>query len=153
MIDVVSGGHGSLALLYNPQKKGGKKMKLNMDVVREILLAIEECPSHASYSDISSVVYARIQEKFPKAHRDVGHYLGLLIDNGFISGSVNPTYSGNIIVVGQLTLSGHDFLNNIRDDGVWKKTKEQSSKVGGSLSLEMVKEVAKVVVRSTLGLS
>lgn len=128
-------------------------MKLNMDVVREILLAIEECPSQALSHDISFAVYARIREEFPEAHGDVGHYLELLIDNGFIYGSVNPTFSGNIIVVGQLTLSGHDFLNNIRDDGVWKKTKEQSSKVGGSLSLEMVKEVAKVVVRGTLGLS
>ena len=55
-------------------------------------------------------------------------------------------------IASAMTRYGHGFLDEIRDDGVWKKTKEESSKVGGSLSLEMLKELAKAVVRVSLGL-
>lgn len=51
-----------------------------------------------------------------------------------------------------LTWHGHDFLDNIRNDTVWEKTKQQLAKVGGTASIEIISQVAASFVRKLLGL-
>jgi len=46
-----------------------------------------------------------------------------------------------------LTWEGQDFLDDIQNETVWKKTQAQIKKTTGTASLEMVKEVAKTFVR------
>jgi hypothetical protein len=50
-----------------------------------------------------------------------------------------------IISPGNLTYEGHKFLDNIRDDGVWKDTKNILSKFS-SVSLTLVSNVAAGVI-------
>jgi hypothetical protein len=52
------------------------------------------------------------------------------------------------ITVYGITHEGHDFLDNVRDDTVWNRTKEKT----GQASLEIVKAVAEGVVKSMVGL-
>lgn len=56
-------------------------------------------------------------------------------------GNNNPA----IISPGNLTYDGHKFLDNIRDDGVWKNTKSILSKFS-SVSLTLVSNVAAGVI-------
>lgn len=51
-----------------------------------------------------------------------------------------------------ITWSGHDLLDSIRDDKVWKGTMEKVASVGGSVTLDILKSIAEGVMRSYLGL-
>lgn len=42
----------------------------------------------------------------------------------------------------RLTSQGHDYLDAIRDQGIWAKTKDVVAKTGGSATLEIVKALA-----------
>lgn len=47
-----------------------------------------------------------------------------------------------MIVVERITWSGHEFIDTVRDDEVWRKTKEHLDKVG-NFGIEGVKALAK----------
>lgn len=126
-------------------------MKRNWDVVREILLAIEET---SPKDDVRRAVGDRIREKFDQkevSHRDLDHHLVLLINEDFIHGSIQK-YIGHLpsIFPGQMKWKGLDLLDDIRDDGIWKEVKSRASKAGGTLSLAVLKELAKAVAKATV---
>lgn len=72
-----------------------------------------------------------------------------LIEAEFISGSRKNYISNSLpdIRITSLTWSGHQFLDNIRDDGVWKDTKKIISKFS-SVSLGLVGSIASQVITS-----
>ena len=49
----------------------------------------------------------------------------------------------------RITNQGHDYLAAIRDDGVWKKTKEAASTAGG-VGLGIMKDIAVAYVKQEL---
>ena len=49
----------------------------------------------------------------------------------------------------ELTFSGHNFLENIKNDNNWNKIKQKLNKIG-SYSLDIIKEVAKQAIISNL---
>ena len=51
-------------------------------------------------------------------------------------------------IVGELTWEGHDFLEKIRQDTVWNKTKEVITQKGLPMILDVVKEVSATVIAS-----
>lgn len=59
---------------------------------------------------------------------------------------------GSIMVL-KILPKGHDLLDAIRADNVWAKTKERLRAVGGTASLEVVKNVAVTAAMGLLGLS
>lgn len=67
---------------------------------------------------------------------------GLIVANAHKQGAL----------VQRLTWEGHDFLDAVRSDTVWNKTKEKVTKSVGSASLEVVKAVAEAITRASLGL-
>jgi hypothetical protein len=52
----------------------------------------------------------------------------------------------------RVTNSGHDFLDSVRDDKVWSKTKRQLTKVGGSAALDVVKATAVNIVTEIIAI-
>ena len=50
-----------------------------------------------------------------------------------------------------LTYQGHEYLNNIRDNKIWKNTKKVSSKLS-SVSLEILKSIAINEINKVIGL-
>ncbi|MDF3626197.1 DUF2513 domain-containing protein [Brytella acorum] len=121
-------------------------MKRDMDLVREILLAIEadeqlngmgihefRDPGDLGISDCSPerFVYAQL----------------LLVDAGFLRAKTDgwvPSISG-------LTWEGHEFLDTVRDPEIWRKTKEQTRGVA-SVGIGFLWEIAKGEIRMKLGL-
>ncbi|PWE32440.1 hypothetical protein DDZ14_10270 [Maritimibacter sp. 55A14] len=52
----------------------------------------------------------------------------------------------------RITNAGHDFLDAVRDEGIWEKTKSRIVKAGGSATLDVVKEIAvSLISRAVLG--
>jgi hypothetical protein len=127
-------------------------MKRDMDLIRKILLQIEESESSDIPKDLSIEGYTREQIK---------HHLKLLSDRKFIT----PEYSevrelGSVSTSGtednrprRLTDEAYDFLDAIRSENVWKKTKDSITKNGGGFVLGVVKDLATSILRKEMGLS
>lgn len=100
-------------------------MKRNDDLLRQLLLEFED---QADWLIMVKNAMGMSQEERDK----IGH-IQLLCDVGFVSQVGNGTY--------RLTNSGFDYLDAIRSDNVWEKTKEGAAQVGG-VTLGMMKDLA-----------
>ncbi len=66
------------------------------------------------------------------------YHIKLLCDAGFMTQVSDSGY--------RMTNQGHDYLDAVRSDTVWNKTKEGAAKVGG-MSLGMMKDLALAYVK------
>jgi len=118
-------------------------MKRDMELIRQILLSVEE------HDDV----------KVDCDDEKLAYHLLLLAEQQFLRGvAVQECLNGPPVV--QRTMSyvrlsskGHDFLDAIRDDSVWKKTREKMATVGGSVTMEVVLAIATKFVLDRLGLT
>lgn len=112
-------------------------MKRDMDLVRELLLAIENDPK-----------YDGTIKWMPDGPEDLGitghsfeefaYHLTMMIDAGLIEGKAGM----QMPIFSKLTWDGHDFLDTIRDPVIWMQTKDGVKKAGG-FSLDLLKALAK----------
>ena len=124
--------------------KGRNQMKLNKDCVREVLIYLEE---HLGYNDHLDASTIQID---PYTSEEILYTISLLSEAGYIKAvsvadlCTTPTY-----FVESILMPGHDLLDNIRDDNVWRKTKKIASKFA-SASLNVLSSVATSVLSSML---
>ena len=126
-------------------------MKLNKECIRDMLLYIEE---HCVFED-NPIVGRRIHEvswdeitealELSKYSDDDKHYtIQKLFEGHYIEGDVIPPncyHSFDVAHIRELTLRGHDLIDNMRPEPVWTKTKNILTKVG-DLSLDIMSTVA-----------
>jgi len=100
-----------------------------MDLARGILLSVEAEDNGK----------ARV---FEREHEDAStiHHVKLLLGAGLLE-RVGAVPSNERFKV-HLSWDGHDFLDAVRDDGIWNKTQEQVAETGGSAEREVVKALA-----------
>ncbi|MBO9718611.1 DUF2513 domain-containing protein [Xanthomonas phaseoli] len=126
-------------------------MKRDDDLIRTLLLNIESRHQGGSLwgTDVSPI---------GANEAAVGEHLRLLIDAGFIRGESHSGIDTLYLVPGNFQIDGlkwegHEFLNTIRSDEVWKRTKEKIKSVGGSVSTTIMAQVAAAISKSMLGLT
>ena len=119
-------------------------MKLNNDCVRGLLLYIE---SNTSINSLIAVSQIEINDYTT----DELIYTAMkLQEAGYIKAKISKFIDGSAdVYVNELTWNGHKFLDNIRDDGVWKATKEKISKFS-SVSLSIIENVAAQVLTNLI---
>lgn len=117
-------------------------MKRDDDLVRAFLLAIEASEGPVSLDRLD----------VPGAGRDeVVYHLKLLDDAGFIQARFLYGDDTTLnVFVSRLTWDGHEFLDAVRDDGVWDSAKSQVASKVGSASLQILQAVATAIVMSRL---
>ena len=118
----------------------------DMDVVRSILLEVESLDPGEAGNSLSSLPGL---DEFTFA----GH-VELLKEAGFVEAAVARASGVGAVAAraDRLTWQGHDFLDAIRSDTVWSKTKSTIAATVGSASLEVVKAVAvSIAMRAALG--
>lgn len=127
-------------------------MKLNPDCVRDILLKVEEIPDVHHHWNFTS---QNIPEIFPNyTCEEIIYHVRQCELCGFLlhsSHSVNYDYYS----VSDLTPSGHEFLNNVRENTVWNGVKEVAVKVGAtSLSalIQISSNVITQLIKAQFGL-
>ncbi|HET6408755.1 MAG TPA: DUF2513 domain-containing protein [Chthoniobacteraceae bacterium] len=120
-------------------------MKRDWDLLRDILNCIEEHDrTNLSESDWTP---------------ERAYHVWLLLDAGLIAGlEAQRDFDGRVSdftwqPVPMLTVKGHDFLDTIRDDTIWKKTKAYVMSAGGALTLSVIVNVASQCLAKKLGLS
>jgi Hypothetical protein (DUF2513). len=114
-------------------------MKRDMDLIRMILFRIEEEVDNTVEYDLSIEGFSLDQ---------VAYHCSILYNGGYIK-EYKASYAEDEIdsfLIGGLTWSGHEFLEVIRNDTVWIKTKETVKKEGLSLAIEVIKKIASAIL-------
>ncbi|KJJ41248.1 hypothetical protein UM89_14645 [Bacillus subtilis] len=125
-------------------------MKLNHDCVRSLLLEFEE---KLGLNDTIYLEQIKSFETFQNYGEDQTLYCILkLLEAELLIGSKQYADDKVIFIgISSISFSGHEFLDNIRDDGIWKSTKEKVSKLA-SVSLPTLSQVAAAFIKSKIGL-
>ena len=121
--------------------RGGVTVKLNYDLIREILLVVEEISDGTT-----NFTRGSIGEKYFEhySEKEFNYHVKYLRDAGFIEPS-----TGDCVI--DITPWGRDYLDSIRNIDIWEKTKEKAKPLG-SVAFDVIKDIAKSVILSQLGL-
>lgn len=82
----------------------------------------------------------------------VAYHCKLLFNAGLLE-SYKPTYGDNRIYafsVGSLTWEGHDFLDKIRENTIWNRTKKKIKENALPFTIEVIKSVATAIINKRL---
>ena len=122
-------------------------MKRDMDLIRDLLLKIESDPLYdgTRWVPVNKPADLGISNHSPE---EVGYHLTMLIEAGLIKGKSGVEL---MPVLNKLTWEGHEFLDDIRDQGIWNKTKERLKDIP-SASIPVIVEIAKAEIKKRLGL-
>ena len=149
-------------ILIKSQK--GVKMKRDMDLVRGILLAIEEKEDLGGCEFREALDWLKDNKYITSSGKDRGKVLahcGILVDGGLVEKCYDDSETDasrqdkwHFFPVSRIRLcwEGYEFLDNARQDKVWKKVKDEMASAGGSLSFEVVKALATELSKSAIGL-
>jgi len=121
-------------------------MKRDMELIRKIILKIEDHPSGWAPSDLTIEGFSREQ---------IGYHCYLIVDSGLAAGtdvtaleSDGPEYR-----VTHLTAAGHDFAESSRNQYVWEVVMADMREKGfSSVALDLVKKLLDKQVRKKLDL-
>lgn len=120
-------------------------MKRSLDLIREILLVIE------SYEpERIGLIQSISPRDFSGTEAQNWHHIKMLYEAGLLDVAGKPDMQLNYAIHG-MTMAGHDFLDAIRDETVWDKTKTRLGNAGG-WTLDLVLAVAKEELKRRLGL-
>jgi len=121
-------------------------MKRDMELVRDLLLAIERDPKFDGTKWLSPTK----PEDFGITNhsmQEVSYDLAMLIEEGFIKGKTGM----DVVVINKLTWKGHEFLDDTRDPDIWDKTKERARGLT-SVGIAFMWELAKAEIKTKLHL-
>lgn len=116
-------------------------MKRDMELMRKILFAIEE-----QYKAGSGLLFGIKLTEFDMV--TIAEHCDLLYQQGLIS-AYKPIRGGDTIQafqVGNLTNNGYDYLELIRNEDVWSKTKKEIEEKKLPKSIEWIAKIAGVFI-------
>lgn len=108
-----------------------------MELVRKILFEIEDKykPGTGSIANLQIENYDMLV---------IAEHCDLLYQQGLIK-NYEPQYGGNKLIffaVGPLTYIGHDILDQVRNDIIWEKTKDEISEKKLPKTIEVITKIA-----------
>jgi hypothetical protein len=124
-------------------------MKRDMELVRKILLRVE-----ADGGLPNQEIRDFTLEGYPR--EVLVHHLWLLNEAGLLEAKVFKGHTNFDCVPICLTWRGTEFLDDVRDEEVWRKTKAGAAKAGGAgldLMWDLAKAYAKAKLSETLGVT
>jgi len=120
-------------------------MRRDMELVRAILLAVEEFDEPPlSWIDIE------VAGQEPEV---ISYHLEIMDEGGLIEAKDLSSDDGYEWKPLRLTWAGHEFLANARDEGIWSTTKKLAGEGLKSISFGIFQELLAAVVRQHLGLA
>ena len=119
-------------------------MKRDPDLIRKMVLAIEDAPSGWA-PQLAFDGYTSAQ---------VGYHAYLLVDGGLAKGVDVSTGSsqGPEALITSLTSAGHDFAEAARDEKRWNKAMRIVVEQGGTITIDLLKQLLVTLMKSALGL-
>ena len=117
-------------------------MKRDMELIRELLFAVESHDSPETYIQVS--IEGRSEE-------EINYHLLLLKDAGFIEAVVMESLGGVMVQPLRLTWSGHEFIDAARSNKVWEGAKAFALRTTGTVTLEGLKLAIPYVMKALMG--
>jgi len=114
-------------------------MQRDMELIRKILFKIEDTVDNIGKNNLQIEGYTKEQ---------VAYHCSILYEGGYIH-ACNIQYGSNevyLFSVGRLTWEGHEFLDKIREDTIWNKTKKTIAEKGLPLVFDIVKSVSTEII-------
>ena len=107
-------------------------MKRDMELVRNILLAVEQRPMLQTAPKLD----------FPEYSPEAVSYHVMLLHQAGLMEAYDASCDNDLVWIPRwLTWSGHEFLDASRDDGRWRKALSVAKEKAGALSFELLKEL------------
>ena len=122
-------------------------MKIDLDLVRNILLLVEDKATFSKWLNRKDFFFFFSDKDMLVEHL---YFLG---KEGFIEGKAS--YADNEcdnFIVTRISMKAHEYLSTIRNETIWNKTKEKLSDIGGSAPLAIIQELAVGITRVVLGI-
>ncbi len=119
-------------------------MKRDMDLIRDLLLRIESDPT---FDGVHWIPFDKSYEFAGHSFEEVTYHVDLLFEARLIKGNDR----GDAPMIRGLTWEGHEFLDDIKDSGIWEKTKARVAVLPG-VALSVIAEIAKAEIKKRLGL-
>ena len=110
-------------------------MERNMDLIREMLLRVAADPK---LDGSNRYVFDSTDNLGNYSQEELNYHVDLLLEAGFVEG--NPDSTPNPMI-SKLTWKGHEFVDTVRDSGIWNSVKERLKGLP-SVALSVVAEVA-----------
>ena len=130
------------AMIRSPERE--RAVERNMDLIRKVLLIVE---SQAAMDGTAEFMMQADDDVFHGHSQEaLDYHLRLLREAEFLTGN-----SHMMLSVTRLTWDGDEFLDNIKDNEIWSKTKKRLSGLP-SVALSIVAQVAQSEVKKHLGL-
>lgn len=115
-------------------------MKRDMELIRQILFYVEE-----NYTPGQEWVRQITIEGYDQ--ESINEHVKLAYENGFFQKIHTISVCGGVSYwVGNLSNEGYDFLDRIRDDSVWKRTKEAITQKGLPMMANTIKAIASAFI-------
>ena len=120
-------------------------MKRDMELVRKVLLATEENPDPIfRLTNLNIDGYTQVE---------ISYHVKMLSDAGFVTAQNLTTQNDGLCWMPKsLTWEGHEFLDTIKNDTVWRKTTEFVIETGGAISVETLTAVATGLAKAHFGI-
>lgn len=125
-------------------------MKRDLDLIREIMLVLEE---HMEYGkNFQSATLFEIMEEESLIIEKLSYHVGLLVESGLIKAKEHKYQSGEPTdyLINTITSQGHDFIDIIRQDTTWNNIKEKAYSIGGS-TLSVLIDIGKEYLKKQIG--
>lgn len=120
-------------------------MKRDMNLVRQILLALEQAKTYDS----------PLENLIDEEPRYLINYHVLIMTEGNLIESIEIDQTFNspgYFIPTRLTGEGHEFLEASRDENIWKRALSQIESKGGSLSLDRLKGLLLFLAKDKRGI-
>lgn len=118
-------------------------MKRDMDLVRQVLLKVEE----ATYDENSISIQL---EGYSEG--EISYQVMILDEAGLIKAEPPKEWGERNHEPIRLTWQGHEFLDAARDQNRWNQAKRTISEKGGSLTFDVLKAVLSQLARQAVNL-
>jgi Hypothetical protein (DUF2513) len=123
-------------------------MRRDFELVRKLMLAIESRVDNCYFTacDMQKIDNYSLSE--------VNCHLEWLVDGKLVDGKVNRDGVGEIanVVMRKLSWEGCNFLDDARNESVWKKTMETVKEKTGSVSIALLTQLLISAAKQNLGL-
>lgn len=138
-------------------------MRIDISLIRQILLSIESEDFNDQFNNKNFGNFEFENKDYYSSVKEfeiediIAYHLHYLQNASLIENiSIKMINSGDFIVGFSprvnLTVYGHDFLDSIRKDEIFKKIKQSLSKIGGSATLDIVKGLGISIISAKLGI-
>ena len=118
-------------------------MKRDMDLIRKVMLAAEKTEDPGELID----------PKFEgRTEQEISYHIALLDDAGLLHGQDRSAIGVFRWSAGTLTWAGHEFVESVRDEDVWKEALAVAAKSGAGSNFDIVRKALNHVLEKRAGL-